>query len=199
VETDTLVELPSRLQPLTSIRSTVLQSSLVTLKDRNHFEHYVQLLDESYRAEILETLAPEWLPGEVGLAHYAACDALDLSPRELHTIGEEVGERIQGRFITLLLHNAHAAGLTPWVPLGQYQRLYERLVQGGGVRIVRVGLQEAVVDLRRLALCKFAYFRAAFCGVLSSLIKLGSGRSPSVRVDNASGYELRCAFKCAWE
>ena len=198
VETETLVELPSRLTPLLHLRSTLIQSSLRCLKDRHYFEQYLELLDPAHRARILETLAPEWMPFEVGMAHYAACEALELSPAELRAIGEEVGQRIQGSFITLLLHTAQSEGLSPWVPLGQFKRLYERLLQGGGVRIVRVGPNEALVDVRRLALSRFAYFRAGFCGVIGCAIKLGGVRSPSVRVENPTGHELRCVFRCTW-
>ncbi|HEX6242117.1 MAG TPA: hypothetical protein VFZ61_14505 [Polyangiales bacterium] len=198
METETLVELPSRLEPLRHVRSTLIQSSLLSLKQRQYFEPYLALLEPAHRAHILETLAPEWMPSEVAMAHYAACEALQLSPAELHAIGEEVGERIQGSFISLLLHNARSEGLSPWVPLGQFRRLYERLLQGGGVRILRHGPREAVVDVRRLALSRFDYFRAGFCGVIACAIKLGGVRSPSVRVENATGHELRCVFKCTW-
>ena len=198
VETETLVELPSRLEPLSNVRSTLIQSSLLSLKDHLHFERYLELLDPTHRAAILETLAPEWLPGEVGIAHYAACDGLELGAAQLHAIGTEVGERIQGSFISLLLHNARGELMTPWVPLGQFKRLYERLLQGGGVRIIRLGPKQAVVDVRRLALCRFDYFRAGFCGVIACAVALGNGRSPSVRVDHATGPDRRCLFKCPW-
>ena|SRR5688572_1581162 len=195
---ETLIALPSSVSPVTSIRSTLIQSSLNTLRKRGHFERYLERLDPRHRATLLETLAPEWLAVDVAIAHYAACDALALGAAELLEIGEDVGARIQGTFIATLVRKARTVGLTPWVPLAQFQRLWERLIQGGAVGVAKLGPKDCAVDIRLLPLCEYDYFRAAFCGVVASGIKLGAGRSVHVREQGVSAFGQRCVLKAAW-
>lgn len=198
MEHEVLIALPASSPPVTGIRSTLIQSSLNTLRTRGYFERYVSLVEPVHRATLLESLAPEWLPPEVAAAHYAACDALQLSTAELVQIGEAVGDRIQGTFIGTLVRRARTVGLNPWVVVPQFERLRERLLRGGAMEVARVGPKDCTVDMRLLELCNFAYFRTAFCGILASVVKLGAGKSVSVRVATSHGYGQRCVFRCSW-
>jgi hypothetical protein len=198
LEHEVLIALPRSFPPVTGIRSTLIQSSLNTLRSRGHFERYLALVDPHHKATLLESLAPEWLSPEVAAAHYGACDALMLGPAELFQIGEAVGERIQGTFIGTLVRRARTVGLNPWVVVPHLERLRERLMLGGGLEVAKVGPKDCTVDVRSLELCTFDYFRAAFCGVLGSVLKLGAGRGVSVKVTSSGSFAQRCVFKCAW-
>ena len=195
---EVIVELPASIVPITAVRSTLIQSSLNTLRARGHFDRYLGTLDPNFRESILGSLAPEWLPIDVAMAHYAACDALNMSQTELHEIGEDVGNRIQGTFIGTLVRRARTVGLTPWIPLGQFGRLWERLIQGGGAGVTRVGPKDVQVDFHLLTLARYAYFRVAFCGVIASGIKLGAGRSVHVKVVDVKNPEVRMRIKAEW-
>ena len=195
---ESIVDLPANIEPVTAVRSTLIQSSLNTLRNRGHFERYLEVVDPAFREAILGSLAPEWLPLAVGMAHYGACDALQLSPQELHEIGEDVGNRIQGTFIGTLVRRARTMGLTPWVPLAQFGRLWERLIQGGGAGVTKVGPKDAQIDFRLLTLARFAYFRVGFCGVIASGIKLGAGRAVNVKVVELREPEVRMRIKAQW-
>jgi hypothetical protein len=151
-----------------------------------------------YRARILETIAAEWLDMDLALAHYGACDALALGQEELLEIGEGVGEYIQGTFVAMIVRRARVLGLTPWVPLAQIQRLWDRLMTGGGVSLARTGANEARAEVCLLPLAQFGYFRSAFCGVIASAIKLGAGKNVKVRVLPSVQHEQRCVFRCSW-
>ena len=183
---------------MTAVRSTLLQSSLNTLRQRGHFERYLMVMEPRYRESILGSLAPEWLPIDVAMAHYAACDALQMSAGELHEIGEEVGNRIQGTFLGTIVRRARVMGLTPWIPLAQIGRLWERLFEGGAPALLKVGPKDALIDLRNLRLAQFAYFRAAFCGVLASGIKLGAGRAVQTRVLDLRDPASRLRVRAEW-
>jgi hypothetical protein len=198
VSEEILISLPPSVRPVHAVRSTLIQSSLHTLRERGYYERYLTFLDVRYKDKILGTLAPEWLPLEVASAHYAACDSLRLSEEQLRDVGESVGNRIQGTFIGTLVKKARTVGLTPWIPLGHFQRLWERLMQGGGVSLVKKGPKDAVVDIRGLGLLRYEYFRSAFCGVIASAIKLGAGRSATVRVSDLRNVEARILFKASW-
>jgi hypothetical protein len=195
---ETLIALPGVIEPVRAVRSTLIQSSLDTLRRRGHFERYLALLDSRHRPTLLESLAPEWLSLDVAAAHYTACDALGLSSGELHEIGEDVGSRIQGTFIGTLVRKARTIGLTPWVPLAQFQRLWERLMQGGAVSVVKTGPKDCSVEIRSLALCDYDYFRAGFGGVVASGIKLGAGKSVTVRTSSFGQFGQRCLIKASW-
>jgi hypothetical protein len=198
VEHEVIIPLERSILPVTGVRSTLIQSSLSTLQKRGHFERYLGFLDPRHKATLLESLAPEWLSPEVAMAHYAACDALELGPGELLEIGEAVGERIQGTFIGTIVRRARTVGLTPWVMVPQFGRLRERLMLGGGLEVTKVGPKDCTVDMRELTLCNYTYFRAAFCGVLGSVLKLGAGKGVTVRVTSSSNFAKRCVFRCSW-
>jgi hypothetical protein len=69
---------------------------------------------------------------------------------------------------------------------------------GGGVSLVRTGANEARADVCLLPLAQFGYFRAAFCGVIASAIKLGAGKNVNVRVLPSVQHQQRCVFRCSW-
>ncbi len=112
-------------------RSTLVQSSLNTPASARSLRALTwRCSTPTHRDTILSSLAPEWLPIDVAMAHYAACDALQMSALELHEIGEEVGNRIQGTFLGTIVRRARAVGLTPWITLAQIERLWDRLFEG---------------------------------------------------------------------
>ena len=80
----------------------------------------------------------------------------------------------------------------------EFQRLWERLIQGGAVGLSKLGPRDCSVDIRHLPLCEYSYFRAAFCGVVASGIKLGAGKSVHVREQGVNAFGQRCVLKAAW-
>ncbi len=193
-----LIELPPGLVTVSQVRSTLLQSSLNSLKNLGHFENYLELLNPLHKDVILGSLAPEWLSLAAAEAHYEACDALKLSAEQMQQIGEDVGSRIQGTFLGTLVRRARTVGLTPWLPLAHFQRLWVRLMVGGGVALYKTGPKDVRVEIHLLPLARYAYFRVAFCGVISAGIKLGAGRAVSVRLGNAGNFEHRLVLRSAW-
>lgn len=189
---------PAVVGRVTQVRSTLLQSSLNSLRTHGLYERYLTVLDPAYREIVLGSLAPEWLPLDVAEAHYGACDALQLTPEEMQRIGEDVGDRIQGTFLGTVVKRARSFGLTPWVLLNQFERLWGRLMLGGGVGVYKTAPKDARVEVHHLPLARFAYFRTGFCGVISAGIKLGAGQSVIVRVAKSGRVEERLVFNAAW-
>jgi hypothetical protein len=163
----------------------MLQSSLAFLRERGYFERYCVLLEPQYRATIVESLAPVWMPIEVGLAHYAACDALNLSAAEQKAIGESVGARLQGTMMSSFMRTAREAGIaTPLFYLGRADRLYKRLIQGGSTQITRTGPKDVEIELLGSRLTRSSYYRAAFLGMARA----------SLTFFGASGFAKQLAF-----
>jgi hypothetical protein len=153
------------IRAATAYRSTLLVSSLETLRERGHFESYSRLLTR-YREEILTSVAGSWLPIAVARAHYEACDALDLSVPEQLSIGRSVGARAQGSIFATAAKTARSAGVTPLTILPQFNRLWQRGVNGGAGAIFLVGPKEARAEFVGCELFDVDFFRQGFRGVL---------------------------------
>ncbi len=186
------------MRAATQVRSTLLQSSIATLRARGHFERYLEGLDAASRDELLGAIAPTWLPIALGEAHYRACDALHLSQSELMEIGESVGDRMQGPYMETLTRTARNLGLTPWVLLKRFDALWGRLFQGGSFELVRVGPKDLTIDIRGARVTSSAYFRSAFCGVVRAGFKYVGVRAAYVRVESWEAKTDRFVMSAAW-
>ncbi|MFT3925827.1 MAG: hypothetical protein QM778_25010 [Myxococcales bacterium] len=196
-----VVELPRSVTPLRSVRSTLIQSSITALRNHGHQERYLARLNDlspEHRERIVGSLAPEWLPVNVALAHYEACDELGLSENEVAGLGEEVGERVQGTFMGTLLRGARSIGLTPWTPIGQLPRLWDRVFQGGGIGVTKRGPTDALIELREMTLARTAYFRSAVRGVFMAGIKVCGGRQVTVREFESPSPGTRLQLRAEW-
>ena len=185
-EPETIIALPDVIAPTTHVRSTLIQSSLKQLKASGHFDEYERRLPQAQRAEILDSVAPTWLSIEVAMAHYQACDELQLSTAELTRLGEAVGKLINNVLISVLARAAKAAGITPWQFYGQLGRVWSRAFQGGAVGLKRVGETESLIEIRGLPLCRFEYFRFGCAGVFTSIGNLAASRTTTTIVDHAA-------------
>jgi hypothetical protein len=163
---------PEALAPVTRIRSTLLTSSLKTLDERGLRDRYFQRLAQEHHGSIRDLIAGVWVPTETAVAHYRACDALGLSPVEQLEIGLLVGQKIQGTLLGTLVTLTKQAGATPWTFLGRLNRLYDRLVIGGGLAVYRVAAKEAVVSAYNVPLFAIPYFATAWRGVIQGLCEL---------------------------
>jgi hypothetical protein len=195
---ETILAFPApreEIEPATLFRSTWVVSSLQSLRERGHFARYDELLT-TQRAEILECVAGTWLSMETAHAHYTACDGLNLPIEEQLAMGRAVGARAQGTILQTTVKAARGAGVTPWTILPQFDRLWRRGANGGGISVVKTGPKEARVEILGCTLFDVFYFRNAFRGVL-----LGIGdmfcRSPFVH-DMARRTPGEAAFQLQW-
>jgi hypothetical protein len=183
--------------PASSVRTTLISSSLRSLRAHGHFDRYARALPREHHEAVLRSLGPSWLPIEHAVAHYTACDALGLGQDELNAIGSEVGERIQGTFMGTLAKTMTTLGVTPWLPFGQFQRLWDRVFQGGGVAVYRLGPSAARVEIRSVCLARIEYFRRAFGGVIHGSTLLFCKKA-TVRVLPELCGPDRLGFSCTW-
>jgi hypothetical protein len=148
---------------VTHVRGTLLVASIETLKNAGHYERYLSLLAAPFREVLPFTLAHSWVPLELAMAHYGACDALALSEAELERIGELVATRFAETFLGTLLRATRNAGVdAPWIALRAQGRMWDRLYIGGHVRITRTGPKDALGEFQGLPLSQFPYFRSAY-------------------------------------
>lgn len=158
---------------VTHVRGTVIANSLSTLREAGLYERYLALLPASSHEAVLLSLASSWLPVEVAVAHYEACEQLGLGAAELTEIGERLATRYAGTLIATLLQSSRAAGVdAPWVGLRAQGRIWDRMYVGGGAKIYRLGPKDALGEFYGLPLVRFRYFRAAFCAYYQGLATL---------------------------
>jgi hypothetical protein len=184
--------------PVRRVRSTLLQSSLGFLRARGHYDRYIEVLDPRHREAILGSLAPAWMPVEILLAHYAACDALHLPLPERIALGEGVGERVQGAFMKTIIQGARAVGVTPFTLLERFDALWERVFLGGSTEVTRLGPKDASVEFLHTLVPRFEYCRTAFAGIFRAGIKLGGGRTAYITPIAYDERADRFALRAAW-
>lgn len=185
-------------RPATAVRSTLLQSSIAFLKTRGHYDRYLAVLDPAEKEAILGSLAPAWLPIDLAIAHYGACDALDLALAEQVALGESVGDRIQGTFMKTLIQGARAVGVTPFTLLSRFDVLWGRLFQGGSVEVTRTGPKDIAVEILGANLPRFAYFRTAFTGIIRAGFKVVGVRTAYVHDGPWDSRADRFVLKGSW-
>lgn len=193
-----LSEARDKILPATHIRSTLLLSSVQSLRSRGLFDQYVQHLDPAVREAIITSVAGLWLPMNLGVLHYRACEALRLSLVQAAAIGHDVGNRIQGSFLGVVVRAARGSGVTPWTILAQCGRLFDRTFQGGGgVSVHKLGPKEARVELVGLPVLAIPYFRHAYRGAFSAGLELFSEKVYVLEAAKKLG-EMDCAYKISW-
>jgi hypothetical protein len=150
------------------VRGTLIASSLQALREFGYFDRYLGVLPSDKREEVLFCVANSWLPLETAMTHYQACDAMGLSDAELVAVGEAVSTRIMGSFLGTLLRSGQSLGATPtpWIPLKQYGRVCDRLLEGGVHHVDETGPKDAVVETLGVPMFRYRYFRVATLGIM---------------------------------
>lgn len=195
---DILIPHPSRIEQASQVRSTLLQSSITTLKAHGHYERWHALMEPAHRQTVLEALGPTWVPIEVALAHYRACDELGISMLDLQALGRVTGDRLQGTFLATLSRTARSAGITPWTALPHFDRMWARIIKGGSVQLQRVGPKDMLLDVRHARLTQYEYFRQGYCGLVTAGLILLSARAPQARIVRWSSQDDHMVVRAAW-
>jgi hypothetical protein len=186
-----------RVAMASQFRSTWLTSSLRAIKDRNRLDEYLARLPARHHDVVLNSVAGVWLPIEVAIAHYDACDALRFGNLELYAIGREVHTAAQASVFGMLVKLATGAGATPWTALSQFHRLWDRVWIGGGVGVFKLGPKEARLEIVAWPCSSSTYIRHAMRGVVSGMLELFCTKAymtdlPKYCTPTTLGY------RCAW-
>jgi hypothetical protein len=163
---------PAQPRPTARVRSTIVTSGLAALRERGYIDRYTAALDPQSRDLLLTTVAGVWLPLDLVMTHYAACETLGLSHDEVFSIGMAVATRMHDNVFHLLRHLATGVGVTPWTAAARYEAFWTRAFDGGGYRLTKAGPKDGLAEYFQFPLANSAYFRSAFCGVSLAGISL---------------------------
>jgi hypothetical protein len=154
-----------RIGRATQVKSTLLSASLDAIRKRGRFDEYEAQLTPEHREAIVFGVSGVWLPMEIALAHYAAVDSLGFTEAEILENGYSVGTRLNHTFVGTVVKLAGQAGVTPWLPLAQVGKLFERVFRGGaGVQVERLAPKDARIEVVGLPIASSPYFRGALRG-----------------------------------
>jgi hypothetical protein len=180
------------------VRSTLIASSMASLRRHELYDQYLSHLSAGSRDAVLSSVAGQWLPMELGWAHYEACNHLGLSVLETFEIGAEVSFKVHETFLGVILRMAKSAGVTPWTLLPKGNVMFTRLFRGGGgTRVLKVGPKEARADLVGIPLLGIPYFRNATRGLYQAAVSLFCTRAYVHEIGRESG-PSRLALRVAW-
>jgi hypothetical protein len=185
------------LTVVTHIRSTLLVSSLSTIKEAGLLDRYNNHLAPAQRAEMAGLLAGAWVRAELAEAHYLACEGLGISPAQQFELGRAVGLKIDKTIASTVLSAAKQMGATPWVFLSQVGRLYPRLVMGGAIACYRLADKEAVLEHHKSPLFRIAYLRNAYRGAIQAICERFCTKA-YVKPRDASEDGMRITFRVSW-
>jgi hypothetical protein len=172
-----LLPFPDPVTRLQRVKSTLIQGSIASIKAAGCFEKYEASLADAWRERVLGAVAGTWLPLEVALAHYQACDAMVLSQPEAAAIGRGVFDRVGPTFFGTVLRLGKSAGITPWPILAQIQRFWDRGYDGGAIRVTELGPKDARLDLIACPIANSAFYRSGVSGLLTAVIETFSRRA----------------------
>lgn len=178
---------PQKLGVATRVRTTLLVSSLQSLRKRGLQERYLELLPVEHHSVVRSMIAGQWLPMRVAEAHYEACEALGIDRREVNAIGREVGDRIERTFLATMVSMVGSVGATPWTALSYVDRLYDRMFSGGGgACIYKLGPKDAEFHFVGVPICRTPYFRSAMTGVVEVGVELFCTKAYAKEVPDAA-------------
>ncbi len=191
---DTLAREPTA----THCRSTLLVTSQQALKRHGYYEKYVRVLPPRRLDEIVSSGSGVWLPIEVGIAHYQACDALDIPMDEQLVLGGEVVHVMQKTFLGSVLKSASAGmGISPLTGLEKFTSLRARSVKGGGARVMRFGPKDVRIDFVGEPFAAIRYFRVAYRGFIQAGCEFFSRRVVVAELD-AFRSPSTLGYRIAW-
>jgi hypothetical protein len=155
----------------------VLLASLRGLRAHGQHERYMAALDPRYHGDIASLTAPTWLPMDLALAHYRACDSLDLPRDVIEAIGGESGVFINQTVLSVVARLSKGSGVDPWFALANSNKLCARTWVGGSFSVTKIGPKEAHLEWIQQPVARIPYFRTAFgaftrkiCGLFADVM-----------------------------
>jgi hypothetical protein len=196
---ETILALPApadRIPRATAIRSTTLISSLATLRSLGVADAYFAQLPAEHHGVVRELVTGVWLPMDLGVAHYAAVERLQLSAEQARENGRRVAQSVQNSYFATLVRTL-GSGVTLWTVLPRLPSFLARLVNGGACAVFKDGPKDARIEIHGVPIARFAYVRLGWAGMFESSLEL-IARKVYVRDVSAARTLSVAAYSVAW-
>ncbi|MDB4990576.1 MAG: hypothetical protein JWN04_5754 [Myxococcaceae bacterium] len=183
----------------THIRGTMLVSSLENLRELGLYERYSALLSTEHREAITYCIAASWVPMGIALAHYQTVEEMGLDDSQRTRLAELMADRVAATFLSAVLRATRSAGIASFVPaLKHNNRLYDRMYQGGGVRVIQTGPKDIVWETLGVPLVQCRYWRTAFASYLGAIVRMFTKTAFVKQVHPLEPHPFTIAFAVSW-
>lgn len=160
----TLPTTPTTTPPLRAAKGTVLFTTWRFYQERGWLNKYIAALPRDCRDEVMATASSDWVPLRHLMAHYEACEALELSIADQIEVGRVVADAVHGAFLNTLARMVGHLGVTPWMILPQCNKLWQRSWQGGAMMVYRCGDKIARLEIWAAAVAQSSFHRVSMRG-----------------------------------
>jgi hypothetical protein len=175
----------------------MLLSARSALSRSGSFDAYEAGLSEATRTMLREMVAGVWLPIEVAVEHYAACDALQLSHATQQSLGRANADQIRGTLMGTVARIARTTGSTPVTILEQMPRFWARIFDGGSVTNNIRGPKEADIFVSADPVLRSDYFRHGLLGFAEMMLGLLATRIYA-RIHTFDAREAKVVYRAQW-
>jgi hypothetical protein len=163
---------PGRAPTVTEIRSTLIVSSIQSLRSHGRYDQYAGLLGSREREDLLSLIAGTWVPLQLAQVHYGTLERMGLDRAEIEVIGGDVADRVNRSILSTIVRASSEAGMTPWTLLSHTHRLRDLMWRGSDIAILKLGPKEARFDWASQPLASVPYFVTSFGGYLRAMVGL---------------------------
>jgi hypothetical protein len=153
--------------PLSAVRRMLVHSSIAEIGSLGLYDTYVDQIPRSALDRIKELIGPGWMPVELAIAHYTACDKLHIEDEAIFRLGLRAGDKMGS---ALLVAGAQprieTKDRSPWPLLPAFARMGRRIYDGASAQYVRTGPNSLQVEYYGNPLFSFHYYRVAHTGFM---------------------------------
>lgn len=153
--------------PLTAVRRMLVHSSISGIQAAGLYHRYTSVISPSALAEINELIGPGWMPVELVIVHYEACDRLGLDDEQIQTQGLRAGDAMGNALLVANNQLADATGEgAAWDKVLAFSRMGRRIHEGGSAQYVKLGPNVLLIEHKGNPLFAIPYYRTAHLGFL---------------------------------
>lgn len=186
--------------PLVAVRRMLVHSSIAELGAAGHYDRYRELMQPGALERIRELIGPGWMPVELALEHYSACDRLQLSDESIHEAGTRAGDKMGSALLVAGAQpQVEVKDRSPWPLLQAFARMGRRIYDGASAQYVKTASNALRIEYYGNPLFDFHYYRVAHCGFLrqafrSLSVEVAEVTLTAYRADKAS-IDVRILFR----
>ncbi len=188
---------PGRAPAVTAIRSTLIVSSIQSVRARGAYDRYASQLDARAREDLLSLIAGTWVPLELATVHYRALDRMNLDRAEIERVGGDVADRVNRSILSTIIRASREAGVTPWTLLSHTHRFRDLSWRGSDIAVLKLGPKEARFDWAAQPLASVPYFVTSFGGYLRALVGLFCMKAYT-RLEREGQRSDRIVYRISW-
>lgn len=184
--------------PLSAVRRMLVHSSIAGLQADGLYELYSSLVPASSLAEIHALIGPGWMPVDLALAHYTACDRLGLSEKQILSYGMRAGDEM-GNALLLANNQPSVPGAeSVWAKILAFSRMGRRIHEGSSAQYVKLGENALLIEHRGNPMFSISYYRTAHLGFLRNTFNRVSIQVTDLKLSPYRSSDAHIEARISW-